>query len=81
MILTHAWRACQLFLLKHWSFRNGTKLLTPSADATITNALDVVLHTCSSRLSMWGHIVAMIVANPTDFDKLLIISIPSILEW
>ncbi|OMH84807.1 hypothetical protein AX774_g1655, partial [Zancudomyces culisetae] len=70
-------RACHDFLLLHTAFKNGSSAGIPSADATTENARAVVLRTYSSVWSISGRIVAIIVASPAAFDRLLIISRPS----
>ena len=69
--------ACHDFLLLHTAFKKGSSDGMPRADATTANALAVVLRTYSSKLSMSGRMVEIIVARPAAFAKLEMISRPS----
>lgn len=56
--------ACHDFLLLHTAFKKGSREGIPKAEATTAKALAVVLRTYSSKLSMSGLIVEIMVAKP-----------------
>jgi hypothetical protein len=76
-ILIPVCRACHDLRLWHTALRNGSSAGMPRAEATTANARAVVLRTYSSRLSMSGRMVAIMLARPAALARLLMISRPS----
>lgn len=68
--------ACHDFRLWHTALRKGSRAGMPRADATTAKARAVVFRTYSSRLSMSGRMVAIMVASPAALARLLMISRP-----